>query len=159
MSFNLPSLAVRESVSSWHTASTASKYVHTSLRSHCISNSNRRRDIAHEAYCDAIEYLERELADGGTRQLFSTSSTVEDIHAAVEAIKAKYESKAGKKKGLKWLSRFSGKIMYYSQVLDMLSQHHPEYVALGWGSIKFVLMVGIGYIPRSTMHTENQGNH
>lgn len=31
--------------------------------------------------------------------------------------------------------------MYYSPVFDMLTQHHPEYVALAWGSVKFVLMV------------------
>jgi hypothetical protein len=33
--------------------------------------------------------------------------------------------------------------MYYGPVFDMLSQHHPEYVALAWGSVKFVLMVGL----------------
>jgi len=31
--------------------------------------------------------------------------------------------------------------MQYAQALDMLSQHHPEYVALVWGTLKFVLMV------------------
>jgi hypothetical protein len=30
--------------------------------------------------------------------------------------------------------------MTYGQVLDVLSQHHPEYVALVWGVLKFVLM-------------------
>lgn len=33
--------------------------------------------------------------------------------------------------------------MYYGGVLDALSQHHPEYVALAWGAVKFVLMVRI----------------
>jgi hypothetical protein len=31
--------------------------------------------------------------------------------------------------------------MYYGQVLDMLAQHHPEYVSLAWGTLKFILMV------------------
>ena len=31
--------------------------------------------------------------------------------------------------------------MYYGKVLDMLAQHHPEYVALAWGTVKLVLTV------------------
>jgi hypothetical protein len=31
--------------------------------------------------------------------------------------------------------------MFYSQVLDALAQHHPEYVALVWGTLKFLLVV------------------
>lgn len=39
------------------------------------------------------------------------------------------------------LDEISSRIVYYGGVLDALSQHHPEYVALAWGAMKFVLMV------------------
>jgi len=32
--------------------------------------------------------------------------------------------------------------MYYGKIMDTLAQHHPEYVALVWGAMKFVLIVG-----------------
>lgn len=31
--------------------------------------------------------------------------------------------------------------MYYGRVFDTLAQHHPEYVALAWGTIKLVFVV------------------
>jgi hypothetical protein len=31
--------------------------------------------------------------------------------------------------------------MYYSVIMDTLSQHHPEYVSLAWGAIKFLFIV------------------
>jgi hypothetical protein len=60
----------------------------------------------------------------------------------VEKAKREYEAKGQKRRTvLKWLNKLSLGIRYYSQALDMLAQHHPEYVALAWGAIKFVLMV------------------
>jgi len=32
--------------------------------------------------------------------------------------------------------------MYYGVIMDTLSQHHPEYVSLAWGAIKFLFIVG-----------------
>lgn len=91
------------------------------------------------ASAEAARFLERELGHSSTN--FTTMTTAEDIYAIVQEVQRQYGAKAEKKKVLKWLSRFSEKIMHYSGVLDMLSQHHPEYVALVWGSMKLVLMV------------------
>ncbi|KAF4829591.1 hypothetical protein CGCTS75_v006444 [Colletotrichum tropicale] len=41
---------------------------------------------------------------------------------------------------MSWLQVFSSRVVYYGQVLDTLAQHHPEYVGLVWGIIKFVLL-------------------
>lgn len=41
-----------------------------------------------------------------------------------------------------WLYKFSRRIHYYSQVLDVMVQHHPEYVSLAWGTMKFLFIVG-----------------
>jgi len=31
--------------------------------------------------------------------------------------------------------------MYYAQIMDVMSQHHPEYVSLVWGLLKFIFVV------------------
>lgn len=65
-----------------------------------------------------------------------------DVENTVEQAKREYEAKGQKRrKALKWLSKLSFGIRHYSQALDMLAQHNPEYVALAWGAIKFVLTV------------------
>jgi hypothetical protein len=46
-----------------------------------------------------------------------------------------------------WLEKMSGRILHYGKVLDILAQHHPEYVALAWGAFKFVLIVSSSQIP------------
>ena len=69
-------------------------------------------------------------------------TTIEDVRVVVEQAKTRYEKCSQSRKGLlKHLTKFSARIMYFGQVLDVLSQHHPEYVALAWGSLKFVFMV------------------
>ena len=69
-------------------------------------------------------------------------TTIQDVRSVVEKAKEKYESSSTETNARRYLRIFSARIMYYGQVFDMLSQHHPEYVALAWGSVKFVLMVG-----------------
>jgi hypothetical protein len=65
-----------------------------------------------------------------------------DIETIVEKAKREYEAKRQKRRPvLEFLNKLSLGIRYYSQALDMLAQHHPEYVALAWGAIKFVLTV------------------
>jgi hypothetical protein len=52
-------------------------------------------------------------------------------------------SRSDKMAVLHFARKISSWIMLYGQVLDVLSQHHPEYLALAWGSVKFILMVRI----------------
>jgi hypothetical protein len=44
-------------------------------------------------------------------------------------------------KARKWLGIFSSKIMFYASILDVLVQHHPEYVSLAWGAMRFLFAV------------------
>jgi len=39
--------------------------------------------------------------------------------------------------------------MYYGNIFDVLAQHHPEYVALAWGAMKFLLVVSLFWGERS----------
>jgi hypothetical protein len=69
-------------------------------------------------------------------------TSLADVQNTVEKAKKEYEAKGHKRRtALRWLSNLSLGIRHYSEALDMLAQHHPEYVALAWGAIKFVLTV------------------
>ncbi|KAF2736243.1 hypothetical protein EJ04DRAFT_598270, partial [Polyplosphaeria fusca] len=61
------------------------------------------------------------------------------VHEAVNTAQKIYEHKK-RSKALKWLTKFSSRISIYGSALDMLAQHHPEYLALAWGSIKFIVI-------------------
>ena len=99
-------------------------------------------DLAHEAYLGAIRYLKDELrGNEKLPEILSSHTKIEDINDSVNKAKEKYERLSKEKNVQRWLRAFSARIMYYGQVLDVLSQHHPEYVALAWGTVKFVLMV------------------
>jgi hypothetical protein len=41
----------------------------------------------------------------------------------------------------KWLTGFSSGVLYYGRILDVLVQHHPEYVSLAWGTTKLLFVV------------------
>jgi hypothetical protein len=102
------------------------------------------RDVASEAYHQAREFLLKELNISHESHEIDllAYTTVQEVSAVVEQAKAHYEtSTQGRKSALKWLGRFSARVMYFAQVLDVLAQHHPEYVALAWGSLKFILTV------------------
>ena len=38
---------------------------------------------------------------------------------------------------------FSEKVYYYSGITDVLVSHHPEYVALVYGAMKFLFVVSL----------------
>ncbi|RGP72193.1 hypothetical protein FSPOR_2865 [Fusarium sporotrichioides] len=102
-----------------------------------------KRDIAAEAYADALRYLELEF-QGNSKALVwlntISSTSLSDVVTITQEAEDKYaEAKQNKKSSREWLRGLSKRIMYYGNVLDVLSQHHPEYVALVWGLVKFVL--------------------
>jgi hypothetical protein len=69
-------------------------------------------------------------------------TSIADVENTVVKARREYEAKGQKRQTvLIWLNKLSLGIRYYSQALDMLAQHHPEYVALAWGAVKFVLTV------------------
>ena len=68
---------------------------------------------------------------------------MQDVIAAVESAKLEYEMRSRKGKIREYLVAFSSRVMYYGSIMDSLSQHHPEYVALAWGTMKFLFVVGL----------------
>lgn len=104
----------------------------------------RSRDIAAEAYQDAVRYLEKEFkADSQTLAWLSRAkcTTLDDLRVATQTVETQYRASRSKNGKMHWINGFSSRVMHYEKVFDALAQHHPEYVGLVWGIIKFVLMV------------------
>lgn len=103
----------------------------------------RKQAIAAEAYHKAVDLLKVELEiEPNTPIAEENVASINDVRATVEKARQKYDDTSRKHTGArKWLQKLSGHIMYCGRVLDALAQHHPEYVALAWGTVKFVLMV------------------
>lgn len=64
-----------------------------------------------------------------------------DVQAILRNAVSKYESKQRFPVLRDRLNRLSSKIHYYGNVVDVLVQHHPEYVSLVWGAMKFLFTV------------------
>jgi hypothetical protein len=66
--------------------------------------------------------------------------TILDVQEEVTKAQEKYNLRS-QGKVRKWLARFSSGVLYYGRILDVLVQHHPEYVSLAWGTTKLLFVV------------------
>lgn len=107
-------------------------------------SSASHQDIASDACTNAVSYLKTEFADKNdmSKWLESICSTsITDLMDTVCEAESRYLEQSKKRGGvMKWVGELSGVVMHYSNVLDVLTQHHPEYVSLVWGVTKFILM-------------------
>jgi ribosomal protein L22 len=88
--------------------------------------------------------LQHAQANGSTnvsrQQWLKQKTTIFDVQEEVRKVQEKYNAqKQGRVR--KWLSRFSAGVLNYGQILDVLVQHHPEYVSLVWGTTKLLFVV------------------
>jgi hypothetical protein len=97
--------------------------------------------LAKQAFEDAVKEFSTEVSAEECAKWLSASNTIFDVEQAVISAKQKYENRSPKSRARKWLSSCSSRLMYYSVIMDTLSQHHPEYVSLAWGAIKFLFIV------------------
>ncbi|PSN67616.1 hypothetical protein BS50DRAFT_522257 [Corynespora cassiicola Philippines] len=72
--------------------------------------------------------------------LVSQATTLQDLEHVVNTVSRGYDSSRNHKLR-RWLERFSSRLIYYAKVFDVLAQHHPEYVSLAWGAMKFLFIV------------------
>jgi hypothetical protein len=109
-----------------------------------LSNIYSQDDPAREAYIDAVAVFTESLGSSSRVQaLLDDKVDMLQVHEAVISAKKAYEMRSPESKTRQWLSKLSSCIVFYSSVLDMMAQHHPEYVALVWGAMKFFLVVSI----------------
>jgi hypothetical protein len=108
--------------------------------------------LAEEAFQEAKVKFASDLTHDLRKISFVDSvALMKDVHDKVGESAATYESQRKGSKARKWLASLSSRIQFYGTVIDVFAQHHPEYVALAWGSIKFLLTV------RTTFHMTFHG--
>jgi hypothetical protein len=85
----------------------------------------------------AKEYTKEKLKRGRVEKSHTMQDMVDSINLAQDQYLSRTNSRPRK-----WLARLSSRLMFYGKIMDMLAQHHPEYVSLGWGTLKFIFVVG-----------------
>ncbi|KAK1516998.1 uncharacterized protein CCOS01_12547 [Colletotrichum costaricense] len=68
-----------------------------------------------------------------------------DVQSAVESARQEYQAKSKGSKIQSVLTTCSSRIMFYGAIFDTFSQHHPEYVSLGWGALKFLFVAVLNH--------------
>jgi hypothetical protein len=111
--------------------------------------TERKVDVAEEAFQAAAKRFTDSAAPEDMRRLIvKSAASLDDVRKVVVELMLKYEASGKYPKAVKWLQEFSGGICYYSNILDVFVQHHPEYVSLAWGAMKFLFIVSIDPLQR-----------
>lgn len=111
-----------------------------------FNQGSRKRDIAHEAYEEAIQHFKAEF-NGKEKALawIDTLVSMEDLQTTISDMQQKYEANVKYDKARASLHRFSAVTLHYGLALDMFAQQHPEYVSLVWETAKFLLAGVVGH--------------
>ena len=104
--------------------------------------SARCPDVAHEDFNKAVELFGSTITKNSQKKAaVQDASSLEDIRRTVLEVKIRYDTAHEHSKVSKWLSKFSNHVQLYGNIMDVLVQHHPEYVSLAWGAMKFLFVV------------------
>ncbi|KAK7513715.1 uncharacterized protein IWZ02DRAFT_478364 [Phyllosticta citriasiana] len=115
------------------------------------SKSNSSNDAAKEAFDAAVRLFKSDFTNDECKRIWLQDKvSIDHVQQAVENAKQLYEAKP-QSKTHKWLTKLSSRVEFYGTVLDVLVQHHPEYVSLVWGTFKFVFM---GVLNQETLMKE-----
>lgn len=79
--------------------------------------------------------------DSRKKDLVGRFGSLDELNEAVQKAVEKYSAEHENSRLRKWINKFSQRVMYYGNIMDVVSQHHPEYVSLAWGAMKFVFVV------------------
>jgi hypothetical protein len=100
-------------------------------------------EIIREAYESGREIFKAELTEDEFKRTWVDSQpSIADVQVTVSQA-AKLYSARSSSSTFKWITALSNRIVYYGALLDVLAQHHPEYVSLAWGAFKFLFIVGL----------------
>ena len=80
----------------------------------------------------------------------NSTTSLQDLLDIVTKAHDTYEASHKNQVTKKWLGKIASRLQYYGTIMDVLVQHHPEYVALAWGAMKFLFTVSfLTSIPKS----------
>lgn len=116
--------------------------IHINLDITLIAMPLHSADPARSAFDEAIKFFNNNLtADDCKRIWLHDKICISDVEHAVLAAKTTYESRSQQSKARKWLTKLSQRLLHYGNIMDTLANYNPEYLALAWGAMKFLLMV------------------
>lgn len=111
--------------------------------------------MAKEAYTEAVNYFQAEFRGKKADELtwITSSTSIKDVQSSILRAHERYKDASRFKPLREKLRKASEIMLYYGAALDILAQHHPEYVSLAWGTMKFIFIVRT--IPPFAMITSN----
>ncbi|RGP77598.1 hypothetical protein FLONG3_4289 [Fusarium longipes] len=105
------------------------------------ANLNQVFSTAHQAFEEGRNHFASNFTKDPEKIDFSRGfSSIQDIQTIAQDSFTKYSDEKRYPKAKKWLQRITSKIHHYGNIMDVLVQHHPEYVSLVWGAMKLVLV-------------------
>ncbi|KIW32722.1 uncharacterized protein PV07_04250 [Cladophialophora immunda] len=117
------------------------------------SSNQATGNIVEQAFQEAVQYFCNELTQDEVEQRWIAQRTsIGDVLAVVKEAETKYlTSKSNHGNFRRFLAHLPERLLHYSGVIDVFVQAHPEYSALAWGAVKFVLL---GVIEHAKLFSE-----
>ncbi|KAL6832787.1 hypothetical protein V8C40DRAFT_235976 [Trichoderma camerunense] len=98
-----------------------------------------KTELAERAFRFAIkQFTADNKLSGEELRLLKCTTSVDDVQRVVADSMARYEQPGKHVKIKKWLQKAASMMNYYTNILEVFMQHHPEYVALVWGVMKIL---------------------
>lgn len=106
----------------------------------------RYGSVAAKAYEDAVAFCNREFKPKDRQMWLNGKNTIKDLKDVIDdatnrAPLASKQSEGWRHRAMEAWRSLSATIHHYGAVMDVLVQHHPEYVSLAWGAFKFLFLV------------------
>ena len=92
-------------------------------------------------FARVLQLLKQQNGSSPDEAWLKNKHAIADVQQEVTKAQKRYSLRSKDSKVRKWLSRFSAGVLYYGRILDVLVQHHPEYVSLAWGTTKLLFVV------------------
>jgi hypothetical protein len=106
-----------------------------------LQHERGKSAVFEEAFRDAVGRFSTVTKDRRKISLVEGATSLADVKGLVDDALDDYTRKSKWPKARAHLQEVAATIHHYSKTLDVLAQHHPEYVALAWGTMKLLLMV------------------
>ncbi|KAF2231974.1 hypothetical protein EV356DRAFT_518019 [Viridothelium virens] len=101
--------------------------------------------LAEETYQNAVALFKTKYTTSSDKKKWlSEKSTLHDVENVLLVAKERYDVRTNSR-ARKYINQVSAGIMYYANIMDMLVQHHPEYVSLGWGTMKLIFVLVLNH--------------
>ncbi|KAH6608064.1 hypothetical protein Trco_004377, partial [Trichoderma cornu-damae] len=112
----------------------------------CIEIELECLQPAREAFLEALSVFGAELTGDARKAAHGVPyASLADVENAVRDAQKQYQERRKDGKARDRLRRFSEVVHHYGNVVEVFLQHHPEYVALAWGAMKFVFVTFLNH--------------